>query len=472
VQLLREHGGMHDGVVLDPCAGAGAFLLAAARAGFRQLRGIDLDEGALKVAAQALALEGFAAKLRCADSLTSSVDEPIDLIVSNPPYGHVRATPELRRDYPALRGGEVDRYALFLLRCLRLLRPGGAMALLIPDTWMFLARSGPLRAEVLKLAEVAAAVDLGKPFAAAKDTRVQALVLQKKPALRRDTFTALAPAPREELERTAASGWCPYKTREERALCEAMEAASVPLGEACEVGYGLRTGDNARYVARRDGALRLVGGEDVQPYRLAWKPKSLRRSRELKVERQLGVPRIAVQRIRTNARAPYARWLEAAPVPPRMICLDSLSTLSSESAELLWALLAWLQSVPVQRFHRLRTTDVNVKPSALRELPVPRALIDDPTELSALARARAGCSGREGFDTIPNLGGAPDPFGDMHQLDRLIDARVYELFGLPRALVEACERGFWAERFPEEFKLLEEVVSDPSRRVARKEGTA
>ena len=30
-ELLLEHGGVRDGVLLDPCAGAGAFLLAAAR---------------------------------------------------------------------------------------------------------------------------------------------------------------------------------------------------------------------------------------------------------------------------------------------------------------------------------------------------------------------------------------------------------------------------------------------------------
>src|SRR5439155_656389 len=83
----------------------------------------------------------------------------------------------------ALRGGEIDRYCAFLLRALQLVRPGGAAALLVPDTWMFLARGGALREAVLAQAEVAAIVDLGKPFASAKDTRVQAVVLVRRPAL-------------------------------------------------------------------------------------------------------------------------------------------------------------------------------------------------------------------------------------------------------------------------------------------------
>src|SRR5439155_767824 len=86
--------------------------------------------------------------------------------------------------YPCAGGGA------FLVRALQLVRPGGAAALLVPDTWMFLSRSGALRQEVIAQAEVAALVDLGKPFASAKDTRVQAVVLVRRPALARATYVA------------------------------------------------------------------------------------------------------------------------------------------------------------------------------------------------------------------------------------------------------------------------------------------
>ena len=459
VELAREHGA--SGVVLDPCAGAGAFLLAAARAGFKELRGIDLDGEALQVARKALKAEGATARLIRGDALLLKPRGVVDCIVSNPPYGHVPADEKLLSDFPALRGGEIDRYAIFILRALQLVRPGGVAALLVPDTWMFLARARPLREEVLRLSEVAAAVDLGKPFAAAKDTRVQALVLVRKPARARATKVArgrekLSPAPREELLANARRGWFLYRSAAERALCAAMEAASVPLGEACVVGYGMRTGNNPRYVARRAPAssseVGLCGGEDVTPFALRLRPKTLLHAAELGalVERQRGRPRIAVQRIRTNAQTPWARWIEAAPVPPELVCLDSLSTLACDSSQRLWALLALVQSVALQRFHRLRTTDVNVKPGALRELPVPRGLLDEPLPLASLARARA--AGRD--------------------VDRAIDACVYRLFGLSGDLIEACERGFWGDRFPEENQRLEQFMSDPPASVARKEELA
>ena len=240
-----------------------------------------------------------------------------------------------------------------------------------------------------------------------------------------------------------------------------MEASSVPLGEACAVGYGMRTGDNGRHVARREPRgteVGLVGGEDVVPYGLRWKPKALLHPEALAalVRRQRGALRVAVQRIRTNAQAPWARWLEAAMVPAERVCLDSLSTLACAEEERLWALLAFIQAVPVQRYHRLRTTDVNVKPSALREVPVPRALLESPAGLAALAQARARCTG-----------GAAS-----HALDRRIDAWVYGACGLPRRLVHAAEQGFWGERFDEEIRALEEAMSDPSSTLANQEGTA
>jgi hypothetical protein len=241
-----------------------------------------------------------------------------------------------------------------------------------------------------------------------------------------------------------------YRSAAERRLCSAMEQNGLPLRELCQVGYGLRTGDNARFVARRAprvGEVGLVGGEDVIPFALRLRPKALRApTPQLRAlaQRQIGRERVCIQRIRTNSRAPHARWLEAAPVPPELVCLDSLSTLSCENADRLWALLGVLCSVALQRYHRLRTTDVNVKPAVLRDLPVPRALLDggQTAALAALARQRAAeASAAAAHRLTPPL-------------ERAIDAAVYALFGLSEADVIEAERGFWGPRFAQEFPRL------------------
>jgi len=470
VSLALRHGSSGSpGRVLDPCAGAGAFLCAAAAAApGAELFGADLHAEALRAARAALALAGTGASLRRSDSLRTALP-PADLVVGNPPYGHV-ADPAgrafLLRRLPALRGGEIDRYAAFLLRSLELVRPGGTAALLVPDTWMTNARSGPLREAVLDAAELAAVCDLGKPFAAAKDTRVQAVVLVRRSAALRAPRAArvlrgrerLADAPEVELRAGARTGWQIYRSAAERRLCAAIEAGAAPISALCSVGYGLRTGDNARFVARRPplpGEVALVGGEDVVPFALRLRPKALRAPTEALralAERQMGLPRVCVQRIRTNSSAPHARWLEAAPVPPDLVCLDSLSTLSCDEGDRLWALLALLGSVALQRYHRLRTTDVNVKPAVLRDLPAPRCLLDPggAAALAQLARRRSA----EAAAVPPDPGRAPD-------LERAIDAAVYRLFGLGEAEVSEAERGFWGPRFPVEFPRLTQPCQTP-----------
>ena len=464
--------------VLDACAGAGAFLLAVARAiPQAALCGTDLDGDALAVAAQALALLGRQAQLETLDALTMSPrGGPVDLVVGNPPYGHAQpgAREGLLARFPALRGGEIDLYAAFLLRSLELLRPGGCAALLVPDTWMTNARAAPLRAEILARAELRAVVDLGKPFAAAKDTRVQAVVLvrreegarasQKVSAARLvgGRLVALAALDPAELVRRIPAGWQPYRSEGEQQLCAALGAASVPLAEACAVGYGLRTGRNALHVGRGtgpEGSIPLCGGEDVVPFGLRLRPKHLTAPTDVLLRlaaRQRGTRRVAVQRIRTNAAAPWARWLEAAEVPAEMVCLDSITTLFAppDAPALLPGLVGLCGSVAWNRWHRLRTTDVNVKPSSLRELPLPRALLG-PHRQEAFARlvrareAEVAVEVRTPPQSRKQADLAPAP-----QSERALDRAVYALFGLGPREVEEAERGFWGSRFDAEFPRL------------------
>jgi tRNA1(Val) A37 N6-methylase TrmN6 len=522
--------------VLDPCAGAGQFLLAAARAlPGAELYASDLDRAALQLAAQVVSWSERAERswtaareLRAAvlDALWAApVAGESDLVVSNPPYGLVSSAERARLvgRFPALAGGEVDRYAAFLLRALELVRPGGCVALLIPDTWMTNARQRRLREEVLRRARLCAVADLGKPFAAARDTRVQCVVLERRlvaqppvsskpgtgagsgsatesksasvsapvsasaPASEPAIFAArlvggalepLAPIAWADLRARAASGWQPYRSQAEKRFCAALEAVSVPLEKVCEVGYGLRTGDNAGHVSRKassaDGCP-LCGGEDVVPFALRWREKRLvhatpRLSRL--AEAQLGRPRIAIQRIRTNSSEPWARWLEAAPVAPGMVCLDSLSTLATPEHELLWALLGLCNSVALNRWHRLRTTDVNVKPSALRELPVPRALLSPVLRgpLAALSRRRAaeveaelareamrGEAGKErSWRRRATASGGLAP-----ATERAIDREVYRLFGLGPEEIGVAARGHWGGRADTEIGRLRLRRSEP-----------
>lgn len=452
---LAAAGDVSALTTLDPAAGAGAFLLgvhaalaerssslgvkrplAQALAG---LHGVDLDGAALDVAWRALLVqaapdeptareqEALRARLVVGDALHGDAPRA-HLVVGNPPYGRAAADERdrLAARFPEL-GGEVDRACAFSLRALELCRPGGALALVVPDTWLTSKAGRGLRAALASRATVLGVHDLGKPFRTAKDTRVHVLAARSSVGGGAARVTSLGVPLREVsqavLRETAARGWWLYRTDAEEALC--ARVATLPtLGASREVIYGLRTGDNARYVSRTAGVAQLVGGEDVEPYALRVKPKWLvefAKEHATNARRQRG-PRVAVQRIRTNSARPSARWLEAAPVLDGALCLDSLTAIAAHDVADAHALTAWLCSAPVNRVYKLHFTDVNVRPATLSTLPLPALT----PRLATLGAALATATGARAT-----------------ALQREADAEVYRLLGCDAAETETLERGWW-----------------------------
>jgi hypothetical protein len=144
--------------VLDPAAGDGRFLAAAAAAldelGVARSRvaliGVERDP-ALAAAARARVP---AARVVVGEALLGADVGEVDAVIGNPPY--VRSI-RLRQSDPALwralRGrfaatshGEWDLYAAFLERSLAWVRPGGRVGLVVPSRWLTARYAGGLRA--------------------------------------------------------------------------------------------------------------------------------------------------------------------------------------------------------------------------------------------------------------------------------------------------------------------------------------
>ncbi len=116
--------------ILDPACGAGAFLVAIDRAlvGSARLFGADLLPRTIEVAQQALASRS--ARFSVGDSLDGELFERLgqppcsfDLVVGNPPWG---AQSSGRQN--------LDSWERFFALSLQALRPGGRLALVLPDT--------------------------------------------------------------------------------------------------------------------------------------------------------------------------------------------------------------------------------------------------------------------------------------------------------------------------------------------------
>src|SRR5262249_1328609 len=193
-------------MILDPACGSGGFLIHAlnyvrtherlsptALHNFceRNLWGFDIDARAVRVAKTLMVLagDGSANIIRLNSLRTPSMaglfppngdDEPsltaedicrarlrrhkgFDIILTNPPFaGEVRERQMLDNYTLGKRKPRIERDILFVERCVRLLEPGGRLAIVLPHNKFAANSLAPLRKWVLKNARVLAVVGLGR----------------------------------------------------------------------------------------------------------------------------------------------------------------------------------------------------------------------------------------------------------------------------------------------------------------------
>ena len=203
IRMMRPSS---DDLILDPACGSGGFLIHALnyvrtheRLGQEALRnfcaknlwGFDIDARAVRVAKALMILagDGGANILRLNSLLMPSMaglfspngdgelsltiedicrsrfrkHKGFDLILTNPPFaGEIRERHLLDNYTLGKRKPRIERDILFLERCVRLLKPGGRLAIVLPHNKFAANALAPVRQWVLKSARVLAVVGLGR----------------------------------------------------------------------------------------------------------------------------------------------------------------------------------------------------------------------------------------------------------------------------------------------------------------------
>lgn len=131
-------------LILEPGCGEGAFVDKILSTGKNVSIDIyDIDDHAIKVITKKYENQGNI-KIYKSDTL---LDKRLDLpsckgytkIIGNPPYGaylDIDMRKSLRKKYPEIY--IKDTYVIFLYRCLKLLRPNGKLAFIVPDSFLYL----------------------------------------------------------------------------------------------------------------------------------------------------------------------------------------------------------------------------------------------------------------------------------------------------------------------------------------------
>lgn len=233
-------------VVLDPCFGGGVFLHSIVEKTALDAVGVELDEDLFRAAQGAFAGQ-TRVTLRQGDFLTYRPERPFDGVIMNPPYIRQEkidalkpygvAKAQLRR-VPLFRtlSGKANLYMYFILKAIDVLRPGGELVVIFPETWMR-ARTGK---EFIRCMEqccsVVKRVHVGKG-AFEEDALVDVVILKLRKNMSVDAC--------EEVRLTFQGG---APVEQSAAALPRVVRRGVPLSQYAEVRRGLTTGGNSLFV--------------------------------------------------------------------------------------------------------------------------------------------------------------------------------------------------------------------------------
>ncbi|KXK60347.1 N-6 DNA methylase [Micromonospora rosaria] len=234
---LVDAGG---GTVLDPAAGTGATLRAAARAGCTAAHGQEIDADAARLAGLWLALHGVAGEVRPGDSLRADAyaGRTVDAVVCHPPFGvstwgHDELGYDPRWEYGTPPRTEPE--LAWVQHALTHLRPGGYAVLLMPPAAASRRAGRRIRAELLRRGALRAVVALPAGAAAPHGVPLHLWVLRRPapdaPAPARTLLVDAGAGELTELAPRVSAVWRSFAVAPEADVAQAGFARAVPVIE-------------------------------------------------------------------------------------------------------------------------------------------------------------------------------------------------------------------------------------------------
>lgn len=486
--------------LIDPCCGTGMFLIRAylaLKARFtargmpeaeadrlirgRCLTGCDIDPVAVALARVNLALlgeppdrrgmpplpggaeaaDGVAPEADCLDDrlfvcdsleLAPEMPEPAgpddgayDIVVGNPPWGVPLASEQRKRlagryETAAANG---DSFALFLERGIGLLRPGGALAFVLPESLLAVGAHEPVRKLLLERSSLLRIEALGQSFSHVNSDAIALTLRKSPPTSRHRVAIAGSGGNHRALQRRFAGNdgfvFNIGASDDDHRILERMRAAGGGrLAGHAEFALGIVTGDNARWVLRdkpEDGEPVVIGADVFQYNVFPAEPRFIR----FRPEHFQQVAPVSLYRA---AEKLLYRFINAQLV----FAYDDAGTLSLNSANVLIprlegfpakAVMAVLNSRAAQFYSRCAFASVKVLRGHIESIPLPLCPAAEQDRLVRLA----------------DLMLASRSAAERASIYEAIDALIMSLYELPAESAARIRAKFPTARFltPDSF---------------------
>lgn len=276
---------------LDPCCGTGKFLIQASTT-FQlepsNILGFDLDPIATNIAKVNLLLayrdKDFIPRIYCMDSLldlatgeifcdTNKFLGSIDAIATNPPWGAYKNNSTKKKLSEKIVSGET--YSLFLEKSIHLLRNGGQLSFILPESILKIKIHSDIRSLIFSETKINTISLLGRQFTGVYTPVIRLDLTRETPS--KDWLVTIEHG--QNFYQVAQSRFrlndnftfdIHVKANDEELLDRIDSVEHITLAGNAEWALGIVTGDNKKYIKTTSGLgyEPIYRGSDVCPYRL------------------------------------------------------------------------------------------------------------------------------------------------------------------------------------------------------------
>lgn len=293
---LRQFENTSHAIFLDPCCGAGKYLISAAK--LLQLEpaniyGFDIDATAIRLARinllRTFKHHEFSPHIHCVDSLndlatgeifceTNNLIGAVDIIATNPPWGAYKNGGVLPQFSHQIKSGET--FSMFLAKSLSLLKNGGQLSFVLPESILKIRTHADIRKTLLDHGNIKKIAKLGRQFTGVFTPVIRLDYIKETP--NSSSLVSVEEnenASRIEQGRFLANDHYAFDidvtTHEEILLNKIYATAHVTLAKNAEWALGIVTGDNKKYIfdALDEHSEAVFRGADVHQFQLG-EPRS------------------------------------------------------------------------------------------------------------------------------------------------------------------------------------------------------
>ena len=398
------------------------------------LYGVDINEESVEIAQLALwlrtakphrKLSSLNQNIKCGNSLISDpaiagekafnwqeqfpkVFEKggFDVVIGNPPYvrPHYLNDETKRYLWNAFQTYErkADLYVCFIEKSLRLVKPKGLTSFIVSDGWLRLDSFEKIRQYILQNASVLKIVDFTKDVfdsatvktcififqeGANENNSVQSAVIDDKVDLNNIVYHSISQA---AFNTTYKNVFDLSIDESSTLLKNKMQSGSLPLGSLFSLAFGLKTGDDERFLTFNPSispdCKKLVRGADINRWTIDFKgeyviyqPEQMRQNKSTArpgTTERFEQPKVFV---RDTGGGLMATYDDTAYYAKDVILIEH----EEQSTILLKTLAALLNSKPLRWYYETTFPTLHVQRDELASLPIPN--LDNSGELAALA---------------------------------------------------------------------------------------